>query len=45
MLDALQDEDVAELVKIFSQQVEPLAKMFQSTLTGLFDFEDTLKFC
>jgi hypothetical protein len=45
MLDAMQDDDVAELVKLFGTQIAPLASLFQSTLSGLFDFEATLKFC
>ena len=45
MLDAMQDEDITTLVKLFSTQIQPVATLFQSTLEGLFDFEATLRFC
>ena len=45
MIDAMQDEDIQELVKIFYQQISPLMKVFQKTLDCLFDFEAALKFC
>ena len=45
MLDAMQDDDVAELVRVFGTQVGPLAKPFQTTLDGRFDFEALVRFC
>ncbi len=45
MLDAMQDDDITELVKIFFSQIHPLIIQHQSTLEGLLDFEATLKFC
>lgn len=45
MLDAMQDDHISQLVKIFFSQIHPLIIQFQSTLEGLLDFEATLKFC
>ncbi|CDW91592.1 UNKNOWN [Stylonychia lemnae] len=45
MLDAMQDVDIQGLIKIFYNQIQPLMRLFQSTLEGLMDFEATLRFC